>query len=668
MIGIGIDTGGTCTDAVIYDMDAGEVLARAKTETTHQDLKIGIGKAVDALPQELLKKAGQIALSTTLATNACVEGKGGHGKLILIGVHERVFLETHADYGIEEASDVLRIPCRILPQAEDCEEPDWESVRKALPAFLSDCDCVSIVQLYSADHQGAYEKQTESIIREISDIPVILGNSLFPDRNAIRRGAGALLNARLIPVLYEFQQAIREVFLLRGIDLPITIIRSDGSQMSERFAAKRPVETLLCGPAASVIGAQTLADTEDALVVDIGGTTTDVAIIRGGLPERASDGILVGRWKTFVKGLFIDTFGLGGDSAIHYLQGDGIYLEERRVIPLSMLASAHPAVRERLKRLAELGRAHPYYLHEFFVLVRDPSPNASYTDEETALIAALREGPLSFEQAAEAMDRDIYSMRTERLETDGLILRAGLTPTDIMHLCGDFDAYDAEAAEYAARFVARSAGFADTKALCEAVYEAVVKKLYDNLCRIMIRLEILDQKAEPSEIEAMIEANYRLATDREAAEKAFFAPSFSLRAKLIGVGAPTHVFLPRVAKLLNTEAIIPKDAAVANAVGAIAGQVVAVVHLSIAPETDDVRYDYRVQSPDGSRGFASYEEARVYAEDTAAALAKARAKEQGAAGEISVIREIKKRSARTDGGSIWLSDELTVTASGHPKL
>ena len=82
MIGIGIDTGGTCTDAVVYDLDTKEILATGKTLTTKSNLEIGIGKALDQLPSELLKEVQSFSLSTTLATNACVENKGSRAKLL----------------------------------------------------------------------------------------------------------------------------------------------------------------------------------------------------------------------------------------------------------------------------------------------------------------------------------------------------------------------------------------------------------------------------------------------------------------------------------------------------------------------------------------------------------------------------------------------------------
>ena len=85
MLGIGIDTGGTCTDAVIYDFDSRQILAGGKTRTTRDHLETGIAAALDALPQELLERCEMIALSTTLATNACVENKGARAKLLMLG-------------------------------------------------------------------------------------------------------------------------------------------------------------------------------------------------------------------------------------------------------------------------------------------------------------------------------------------------------------------------------------------------------------------------------------------------------------------------------------------------------------------------------------------------------------------------------------------------------
>ena len=153
-----------------------------------------------------------------------------------------------------------------------------------------------------------------------------------------------------------------------GLDLPIVIVRSDGTIMSKDFAAERPVETLLCGPAASIIGAMELSSYEDALIVDIGGTTSDVAFVKEGVPVSTDAGIAIGEWKTMVKGVSIDTFALGGDSAVKY-KGRQLYLEKRRYIPLCMLASQYPEVVKKLKTLVHMDQPFSYPAHEFFLLM-----------------------------------------------------------------------------------------------------------------------------------------------------------------------------------------------------------------------------------------------------------------------------------------------------------
>ena len=101
-IAIGIDTGGTCTDAVAYDYSENRVLAKGKTLTTREDLSVGIARALDTLPQAYIRDASLVSLSTTLATNACVEGKGARAKLVLFGMTDELMdrLKVEETYGI----------------------------------------------------------------------------------------------------------------------------------------------------------------------------------------------------------------------------------------------------------------------------------------------------------------------------------------------------------------------------------------------------------------------------------------------------------------------------------------------------------------------------------------------------------------------------------------
>lgn len=231
----------------------------------------------------------------------------------------------------------------------------------------------------------------------------------------------------------------------RNLNMPIAIVRSDGSLMSETLAKECPVETLLSGPAASVVGGSVMAHEDDAVIVDMGGTTTDVAIIRDKRPVTARQGISIGKWKTMVKGLYVDTFGLGGDSAVRF-KNEKLFIDTRRVIPISLLAKEYPQVTGKLERLAAQKRSHTRMLHEFYVLQKEIEDAAGYTPEEQKLCKMLEDEPLMGEELAAKLDTDIYMLHTERLEEEGIVIKSGLTPTDMMVVKGDFAIYDPEAA------------------------------------------------------------------------------------------------------------------------------------------------------------------------------------------------------------------------------
>ena len=124
--------------------------------------------------------------------------------------------------------------------------------------------------------------------------------------------------------------------------IPFVIVRSDGSLMNEEFAREHPIETLLCGPVASVMGAGELTEEQNSIVVDIGGTTTDIAFVKNGTPQTVENGVRIGKWNTFVKGLFVDTFALGGDSGVVLDAENRICLEDEKVMPVCMASHFFP--------------------------------------------------------------------------------------------------------------------------------------------------------------------------------------------------------------------------------------------------------------------------------------------------------------------------------------
>ena len=659
-IGIGIDTGGTCTDAVLYDFDGRQVLATAKALTTREDLTVGILNALDQLPLETLRQAELLALSTTLATNACVEDRTGRAKLIFFGGEEVIVDRFGGAYGLPPAEDIWLVDCPAQPDRA-AEGVDWDAFRRQVAeADWDGLDGVGIVEMNARKNGAAVEKQARDILlAHCPELPVVCGHELFSGLNSLQRCAGTLLNAGLFPVIAQFLKAIRRAMDARGIGAEVVVVRSDGSLMSEAFAAVHPVETLLCGPAASVLGGWALAPEPNCVVVDMGGTTTDLALIKDGVPVTELDGVRIGRWKTFVDGLVVRTFGLGGDTAVHY-HGERMILEEYRVMPLSILASRYPQVEANLLALKESGVKHTRFLHEHYLLTRDISGQSRYTEREQALCRALSGGPLSLRQLAAALGTDVYSLGVDRLVREGVVQVCGLTPTDIMHLKGDFHAYSVTAAACAAAYVARNMGI-EVEALCDRVYDAVERRMYHGIVRLLLEDQRGPRAPQGEEVEKLMDWSYDAAGQQQGA----LIPRFTTSFTLLGIGAPTHIFLSRVAARLGTRAVIPEHSRVANALGAVVGDVAASCTVEIRPTgSSEGPAGFTVYAPEGLQYFREEEEAEQYALEQAEAAARAEVALRGGQGHIAVTSRLERQEVGARDCTVHLATLAKARAVG----
>ena len=660
-IGIGIDTGGTYTDAAIYDFDSGEILGTAKSLTTKQDLSIGILGAIDGLPAHLAKQAAMISLSTTLATNACVEDKGGRAKLLFFGGDAAVLDRFGAKYGLPPADEISIQDCETTFSGEILRQPDWAAFTREISQGYDVWDGVGIIETNAIRNGAEIEKKAKTLFQQYNQIPVVCAHELFAELNCLQRASSTLLNARLFPVIQEFLDAVKKALALRGICAELVIVRSDGSLMNEAFAAVRPVETLLCGPAASAMGGMYLADCKDCMIVDMGGTTTDLALVRDGLPVTVTDGISIGKWKTFVDGLYVKTFGLGGDSAIHY-DGSRLVVEEYRVMPLCVAAKAYPRVLANLQQISI--RRHTKFLYEHYLLVRDIAQSNRYTDDEKAFCAALTDGPLLVSQAAEAVGKDVYNLHIDRLLRDGVVQVCGLTPTDIMHLKGDFDTYCTEAARLGAAFVAYNLDTTVEK-LCDRVYDEIKRKLYFHIVEALLEHANAGymKNGINDDVAHLIDQAYQAA--KSGVQDDVLSMPFQTKLALVGVGAPIHIFLQDVAAMLGTRAVCPKHHEVANALGAIVGSISAVCSVEIRPNYGPGGVTgYTVYGTEENRIFEELEQAVAFAEQQARARARKQAVSRGAKGALTVTVAVKGRDAAARGCNIYLGTTVVARAVG----
>lgn len=662
-VGIGIDTGGTCTDAVIYQFEENRILAYAKTPTTKGDLSIGIGKAIDNLPKELLNEVEMISLSTTLATNACVENKGGRAKLIFFGLPQDHMKEVKNKQGLIDSSELIFVESETNCSGEIVKEPDWEYFEAEVLNSLKGCDAVAVVELFANKTGAILEKKAAHIIKEHLALPVVCGHELFTEYNIIKRGASALLNAKLIPIIREFIQAVKAAMAKRDLQVPIAIVRSDGSLMSEQAALEYPIDTILCGPVSSLLGALELSKATTGMIVDMGGTTTDIAYVKDQTPKQVTTGVQIGKWHTFVKGLFVDTFGLGGDTEVIINKSNQLELQERKAYPLCMGASSYPLLLEYLREEDEKESSEIKAFPDIYLGLKDIAMQDKYSTFEKKVAQALLGKPMSLTSLQGQIDEKVTKTSLKRLIEEGVLIRCGITPTDVMHIKGDFNQYNEEAAKHGISIMAKCLK-TTSASVGEQIYELVIHKLYRNIVRNLIEDHYdyqLDEQRDAF-VYKMIDEAYRAAKEGRKEEVINFASCYAL----IGVGAPTHIFLERVGQYLNCEVMTSTYAKVANALGAI------VSHVSV---TAMIEVDYQEATGKyvifgcGQRETCSeYEEAKEIATQLATNKATQKAILRGCSSEVEVTIKAKRNVVQTDYGEVFLNYTVEAIATGHMEI
>ena len=319
---LGIDTGGTYTDAVLLDKKTNTVLKKAKSPTTREDLAVGIRKSIEGLEVENRTAIEKVVLSTTLATNAIVEGEGRATGLIIIGELPKGELPQNA---------MAQVQGKVNIKGKEVIPLDMAQVEDACDAIAPGVEAFAVSGMMSV-RNASQELAVKAFIREKYGLPVVCGHELSSQLGFHDRTVTTVLNASLIPILREFIDGVRRTLAAQGITAPVYMVKGDGNLASLSFILEKPIESILSGPAASVIGALSLADCADGIVVDMGGTTTDSGVVLDHTLTLAPIGARVGDWQTQIDSAQINTWGLGGDTQI--LSEDGApVLTGHRILP-----------------------------------------------------------------------------------------------------------------------------------------------------------------------------------------------------------------------------------------------------------------------------------------------------------------------------------------------
>ncbi len=667
---LGIDTGGTYTDAVLFSRDSG-VLASAKALTTKHDLSICIGEAIGTVLDGLEDQTAieLVSISTTLATNAVVEGQGSPVCLLLIGHDEKAL--DRAGLGSALGQDpVVFLTGGHDASGDEAAPLDLAAAREAIERHAPNVSAFAVAGLFAV-RNPAHEIEVCALVQKLSGRPVTAAHQLASSLDAPRRALTAVLNARLIPQLQDLILAVQMLLAERQIDAPLMIVKGDGSLISAEVALRRPIETVLSGPAASTIGATYLAGQSDMLVVDIGGTTSDIAVLRDGRPLLSEDGATIGGRKTMVQAIAVQTFGLGGDSEIRMERGSDLELGPRRNLPISLLAHEFPSVLESLEEQLAAERL-PAHAGLFAMRQRalDTSETAM-TSSERSLWRNLQDGPVAL---AELLPGSAMERPFKRLLDRGLAIVSGFTPSDASHVLKRHEGWSHAAAETAARLFARRAALLGITLPEQPAQLAAI--VHEHMVTASAKLMVMASLTEslPTDLDDKPDRLGRYILDQavkrpsETESPMRESPiDFTLRLKhpVVAIGAPAANYYPDIAGRLNAEITIPEHAEVCNAIGAVVSSVSQSVTATVTTPGEG---RYRVHLVTMMREFASLDHAITFADEESKRLAREAAVNAGA-------RDPEIHSSRNDtlvedigGRRVFVESKIGAVAIGRPGL
>ena len=669
---LGIDTGGTYTDGVLLEYHSRRVLAFHKSLTTRRDFSIGIEKVIAGIHIEDPSAIRMVSVSTTLATNAIAEGKGKRVALLLIGYDPDLISAF-------KMQDRFATPnYHFFAGGHDLYGREQEALD--LPAILSrvneiknQVDAIA-VSGYFSPLNPEHENRAYEAISRVCDLPIVLGHQLSTRLGSVERATTAALNASLLAVLRDFIIAVRRAMERRHIDAPLMVVRGDGTLMSDEFAARTPVETIHSGPAASAIGGRFLSNLDDMLVVDVGGTTTDIALIQNGQVTVSQEGAMVGGYKTSVSAANLLSIALGGDSHIHFSREKDISIGPERVTPLAYLAWKYPPVGKQLQALRRRpwAQATPDWLEYWFLLREPQTETLLKSAHEEKLVELLRTGPRPLPEIIKHLNLlHVGQIGAGGLLRQEIIGKAGLTPTDLMHIETKYAPWDTEASEAALEVLAHHQ-FLEPDDLRPQIWDQITEMVTHAILAFLSG-KTLDLPLGRRAAATGQRNEYRISPQDVNIGRWFFYNSLynthpqletqiRLRLPMIGIGAPAGIMLNGAAKALNTELLLPNHYSVANAVGAIAGSVMVTEELLIYPRLDSAGLDvlgYYVQASDERREFEELNEALTHARAMAQERALGAAIRSGADNPQVVVE------TSSDGLDTY---RVRARAVGNPRL
>ena len=527
---IGIDTGGTYTDAVLLEEESGKIVRCVKKPTTHHDLSIGVGNALAALLSDEINPGDVtgIAVSTTLATNAIVENRGARVGLFVFGYVRPFKLPVVANVFLKGGHDIT---------GKEEQPLDIENLVDTVEGLKNEVDSYAVCGAMSIKNP-THELVAEKAISLIDPKPVFCSHKVSSHPGMRERAATACLHAKLQPLMIDFLSSIRRSMEQVGLDCPVTIICGNGQGAPLEEVADRAAITMASGPAATA-GFGATAGKETALVVDVGGTTTDVCMLKDGQPVINRQGCRIDQWQTHVEAIDMYTAAGGGDSHIVCTDDGRLRILPSRVQPLATT----PDLPDPATWLGCGNRCS---------LVLPVENDGDATDPVLACLAEHGPATIAFLADQSGKTGMALEKHIERLHFLQKVQVSGFTPTDALHVLGRLEIGNVTAAEKGAEVLAAELGLG-VEELCRRAL-TLTEDVIENIILDYLGRSIWgEHKAAPF-------LNHR---DNE-----LFTVSFRLKIPIIGIGAAARLLLPAVAARLQTEVVFPEFFETGNAIGA----------------------------------------------------------------------------------------------------
>ena len=338
---LGLDVGGTFTDAVIIDDH--RVVASAKRRTTKDNLMQGIGEALDAVLAGCnTSNIEQVTLSTTVVTNTIVEEKEQVVDLYVVTGPGRnvddifpvnpIYLQGYTDHrGIV----VERTPTNVVRDIAEMVQSHSGTDLAAVSAKFG---------VRNPQEELSITEELKGKYNTISNGSLLSGSLNFP-----RRTISAYFNTAVTPVFTVFKKNVESALSMRNINAPLHILKADGGSLPMEHMVSRPVETAFTGPAATVLGLSALGaiGEEHTVALDIGGTTTDISLWKQGRPLMTKNGVSIREYPSAVRSFAVTSVGIGGESVVRIVDGD-VTVGPERVGPSLALGGAEPTLGDAL--------------------------------------------------------------------------------------------------------------------------------------------------------------------------------------------------------------------------------------------------------------------------------------------------------------------------------